>query len=753
MHSKATKVTDISVSDKRQKSNINATVKPVNTPDNLLWRELCIGSTRNIQHKSNFINGNSSPALIQRLCSGDCQEHQDEQAFKVQKKTTLSQPGDADELEADNLAEKYINSQIAAHKNLFEEESSQHVYRKQVGVEATKQKQNHGVHTSTAQGNLLKESVRRPFENFFNTDLSNVEIAKNSDANQSAKNLSARAYTFGNMIVFGEGEYAPHTQKGQKLLAHELVHIIQQRHSSNSRISRQTGPSANPLLSVDEMFNIITRERAWAFNPGGAQVCEDPRGVGRGVGASAGGRRAGSAVFTVMQITDASGRPVGLSYGDHISYGDSHAEQRAVAGLRRTIPIVRDVSGGRMTVVLDQVPCPPGRQNCMGLLQNFARERGLHLEVHVPKRLAMNSSRAVAPRTAAMSSMRIDTPPVTLERYHSSGLTPPTGSGSSGGSIPVSAQAVRTRAANGPIRLTRPTLASSTAIKTKASAIASLGNETQRSIRMSGRLSMIARGVTGLLGILGAIATLRSMQQIATHGTLFSSVESQVEQIGSQGSELHEWAISTTNNISFLEIMAAITDADERADSDSLFDIDSSLSDIVKEFREKHQNIHQYAQDLRAREAALKVMMGLFKDLVSIPMGASTASNADAFAMYVSLERLSGRVGSAANNFGQAAQQLEFYIDMLNGLANQANDNAWAIVWANIAVHMAEIDRETALNASIRKERRLNEIMVELEEIEARLNEPVCRVSEYYQPLLFQRNMLQLEKDSLRAQM
>ena len=40
---------------------------------------------------------------------------------------------------------------------------------------------------------------------------------------------SARAFTLGQDIVFGAGEYAPDTGEGTRLLAHELVHVVQQQ--------------------------------------------------------------------------------------------------------------------------------------------------------------------------------------------------------------------------------------------------------------------------------------------------------------------------------------------------------------------------------------------------------------------------------------------------------------------------------------------------------------------------------------------
>ncbi len=56
-----------------------------------------------------------------------------------------------------------------------------------------------------------------------------VRIHADGIAATSATMLSARAYTLGTHIVFGPGEYAPSTQDGRRILAHELTHGVQQR--------------------------------------------------------------------------------------------------------------------------------------------------------------------------------------------------------------------------------------------------------------------------------------------------------------------------------------------------------------------------------------------------------------------------------------------------------------------------------------------------------------------------------------------
>jgi len=65
-------------------------------------------------------------------------------------------------------------------------------------------------------------------EAFYKHDFSQVRIHADSRAGDSARAVSARAYTVGQNIVFGSGEYAPETSEGRKLLVHELAHTIQQ---------------------------------------------------------------------------------------------------------------------------------------------------------------------------------------------------------------------------------------------------------------------------------------------------------------------------------------------------------------------------------------------------------------------------------------------------------------------------------------------------------------------------------------------
>jgi hypothetical protein len=89
-------------------------------------------------------------------------------------------------------------------------------------------------------GQPLDAATRGFFEPPFGYDFSQVRIHCDSAAAQSARDVNARAYTVGHNIVFGAGQFAPQTHNGQRLLAHELTHVVQQSgHEGPLRIQRK----------------------------------------------------------------------------------------------------------------------------------------------------------------------------------------------------------------------------------------------------------------------------------------------------------------------------------------------------------------------------------------------------------------------------------------------------------------------------------------------------------------------------------
>jgi hypothetical protein len=82
-------------------------------------------------------------------------------------------------------------------------------------------------------GNSLDPGVRHDMENALRHDFSEVRLHTDAEAAESANSMSARAYTVGRDIVFGAGQYSPHSKEGRALLAHELTHVVQQSGASH----------------------------------------------------------------------------------------------------------------------------------------------------------------------------------------------------------------------------------------------------------------------------------------------------------------------------------------------------------------------------------------------------------------------------------------------------------------------------------------------------------------------------------------
>ncbi|HYX53127.1 MAG TPA: DUF4157 domain-containing protein [Candidatus Limnocylindrales bacterium] len=98
-------------------------------------------------------------------------------------------------------------------------------------------------------GRPLDTSIRTVMERRFGQDFSSVRVHADASAAESARAVNARAYTLGNRIVFGARQYVPSTHAGQKLLAHELAHVVQQGRSNPQILHShlEVGPAHDPL--------------------------------------------------------------------------------------------------------------------------------------------------------------------------------------------------------------------------------------------------------------------------------------------------------------------------------------------------------------------------------------------------------------------------------------------------------------------------------------------------------------------------
>ncbi len=94
-----------------------------------------------------------------------------------------------------------------------------------------------------SSGHSLDPETRAFIEPRFGRDFSQVRVHTDAMAAKSVRAVNALAYTVGRDVVFGDGQYAPGTTEGERLLAHELTHVIQQQgppaRRSATRLQRQ----------------------------------------------------------------------------------------------------------------------------------------------------------------------------------------------------------------------------------------------------------------------------------------------------------------------------------------------------------------------------------------------------------------------------------------------------------------------------------------------------------------------------------
>ncbi|MCG8347932.1 MAG: DUF4157 domain-containing protein, partial [Chloroflexales bacterium] len=83
------------------------------------------------------------------------------------------------------------------------------------------------INSSRGGGEPLSEASRATMEPRFGQDFSGVRVHSDSRAAGAAKSLNAQAFTSGQDIYFGAGQYQPGTAPGQRLMAHELTHVVQ----------------------------------------------------------------------------------------------------------------------------------------------------------------------------------------------------------------------------------------------------------------------------------------------------------------------------------------------------------------------------------------------------------------------------------------------------------------------------------------------------------------------------------------------
>lgn len=157
-------------------------------------------------------------------------------------------------------------------------------------------------------------------------DFSRVRVHADAPAAASALAVQARAYTVGNDVVFGRGEYAPHNPEGRQLLAHELAHVVQQQGApATSRLELAPTDSASER-EAETMARTAVAERSHPIAPpqerAPVTTGSSPRTIQRSMlGSILGGVLAVAGGIGGALLGLAIGGPVGLIAGGVLGAG------------------------------------------------------------------------------------------------------------------------------------------------------------------------------------------------------------------------------------------------------------------------------------------------------------------------------------------------------------------------------------------------------------------------------------------------
>lgn len=184
---------------------------------------------------------------LQRKCaceggSEPCHCNDEDEVGPVQPQLVVNEPGDEYEVEADRTAElvtQRMAASVRASGGAGNIQKAPAIPRIRPYVQRQEQgsggsgRANAGsiesrIESASSSSVPIAESARAPLEDRFGVDFSGVRIHTDSAASSLSNDLDALAFTHGRDIYFASGQYSPSTPSGQRLLAHELTHVVQQ---------------------------------------------------------------------------------------------------------------------------------------------------------------------------------------------------------------------------------------------------------------------------------------------------------------------------------------------------------------------------------------------------------------------------------------------------------------------------------------------------------------------------------------------
>jgi hypothetical protein len=162
----------------------------------------------------------TAPGLQRQLVESESMPDLDDDEDLVQTKALGPSPSISQTLEADPQLQRESLDDL--------DDDDELVQMKAAGAAPAIASPTLATQLSQGGGHPLPSPTRHFMETRFGHDFGGVRVHSDHQAAQLNRGLNAQAFTHGHHVYFGQGQYQPQTHSGQKLLAHELTHTIQQ---------------------------------------------------------------------------------------------------------------------------------------------------------------------------------------------------------------------------------------------------------------------------------------------------------------------------------------------------------------------------------------------------------------------------------------------------------------------------------------------------------------------------------------------
>jgi len=222
---------------------------------NKVMRKSAAAPSRSAAFKSKSLdNPPRSELSLQRKCAcggssalGECEECKKK---RLQTKLSIGASNDPLEREADRVADQVLatpaSSTVSAAPPRIQRFTGQATGDAGIAPPSVDR-------VLSGSGKQLDPAIQQDMGQRFGYDFSRVRVHTGTAAEQSAHDVNANAYTVGNNIVFGAGRFAPESNDGRRLIAHELTHVVQQNLGAVERkaVQRSQIYSGNILFEGD----------------------------------------------------------------------------------------------------------------------------------------------------------------------------------------------------------------------------------------------------------------------------------------------------------------------------------------------------------------------------------------------------------------------------------------------------------------------------------------------------------------------